>query len=336
MEAGQSEEATLFPARVGDKLRAARAAAGLDLPVIAERTRIPQRHLEAIESSNYSGLPSITYAMGFAKAYARQVGLDEVAIARDLRAELADAPVDRAAPVPAYEFTGPARVPPRGLALFGVVLALLVIVGAGIWYGTDWFHGGPSAPNVVPIEPPSAATPSPAPAPPATPTPVAGGQVRLTATDTVWVRVYDAGGKSLFEKTMNAGDAYDVPADANQPMINVGRPDLLTITINGSAIPPLGTAEHAIKDVLLTAEALRARSAGQPLPVATPVPSASAPVAAAPTPDVSASSATPRAVVRRAPRRPAAASTPASAPAPVATSTPRPLLPPGLLNNSAD
>jgi len=146
MEAGQSEEATLFPARVGDKLRAARAAVGLDLPVIAERTRIPQRHLEAIESSNYSGLPSITYAMGFAKAYARQVGLDEVAIARDLRAELADAPTERAAPVPAYEFSGPARVPPRGLALFGVVLALLVIVGAGIWYGTDWFRGASPAP----------------------------------------------------------------------------------------------------------------------------------------------------------------------------------------------
>ena len=89
MEAGQNEEASLFPARVGDKLRAARIAEGVDLPTIAERTRIPQRHLEAIESSNYSGLPSITYAMGFAKAYARQVGLDEVAIARDLRAERA-------------------------------------------------------------------------------------------------------------------------------------------------------------------------------------------------------------------------------------------------------
>src|SRR6478752_701784 len=157
MEAGQNEEANLFPARVGDKLRAARMAEGVDLPTIAERTRIPQRHLEAIESSNYSGLPSITYAMGFAKAYARQVGLDEVAIARDLRAELADAPSDRAAPIPAYEISGPARVPPRGLALFGMVLALLVIVGAGIWYGTDWFHGGAPAPNVTPIEP----TPTP-------------------------------------------------------------------------------------------------------------------------------------------------------------------------------
>jgi len=330
MEAGQSEEATLFPARVGDKLRAARVAVGLELPVIAERTRIPQRHLEAIESSNYSGLPSITYAMGFAKAYARQVGLDEVAIARDLRAELADAPADRAAPVPAYEFTGPVRVPPRGLALFGVVLALLVIVGGGIWYGTDWFRGGAPAPNVTPIEPTPTPTP-PAPAPAVTPTPVSGGQVRLTATDTVWVRVYDAGGKTLFEKTMNAGDAYDVPADANQPMINVGRPDLLAITINGSAIPPLGTAEHAIKNVVLTAEALRARAAGQPLPVAAPPPTASAPAPSAATPGASASPAPSRPVTRRAPR-PAATPTPA----PVATSTPRPLLPPGLLNNSAD
>lgn len=329
MEAGQSEEATLFPARVGEKLRAARLAEGVELPVIAERTRIPQRHLEAIEASNYSGLPSITYAMGFAKAYARQVGLDEVAIARDLRVELADAPSERAAPVPAYELSGPARVPPRGLALLGVVLALLVIVGGAIWYGTDWFRGGTSAPNVTSIAPAPAPAPPPAAAPPPTPAPVAGGQVRLAATDVVWVRVYDAGGKTLFEKTMNAGDIYDVPADANQPMINVGRPDLLTITVNGSAIPPLGTGERAIKNVVLTADALRARVAGQAVPVATPT--AAAPTTAVPAPAATTSPATPRMAVPRV-RRPIAS----SSPTPVATSTPRSLLPPGLLSNSAD
>ena len=320
MEAGQNEEASLFPARVGDKLRAARIAEGVDLPTIAERTRIPQRHLEAIESSNYSGLPSITYAMGFAKAFARQVGLDEVSIARDLRAELADAPSDRAAPIPAYEISGPARVPPRGLALLGMVLALLVIVGAGIWYGTDWFHGGAPAPNVTPIEP----TPTPAPVA-ATPTPVVAeaGKVRLTAIDSVWLRVYDADHNTLFEKTMSAGEAYDVPSDANQPMINVGRPDLLAITINGSAIPPLGTAEHAIKDVVVTADALRARVAGQPQPGATSTPATTAPTPAA--------SSSPAATSLPAASRPR---TPRPTPSATRAATPTPLLPPSILNNS--
>jgi len=47
MEGEAAEDPNLFPATVGDKLRAAREAQGLDLPEIAARTRIPQRHLEA-------------------------------------------------------------------------------------------------------------------------------------------------------------------------------------------------------------------------------------------------------------------------------------------------
>jgi cytoskeletal protein RodZ len=79
MEGEPEPDATLFPATVGEKLRAAREAQGLGLAEIAAATRIPQRHLEAIEKSQYASLPSITYALGFAKAYARAVGIDEVA-----------------------------------------------------------------------------------------------------------------------------------------------------------------------------------------------------------------------------------------------------------------
>ena len=48
---------------------------------MAARTRVPLRHLEAIEQGAYEALPSQTYAVGFARAYARAVGLDEVATA---------------------------------------------------------------------------------------------------------------------------------------------------------------------------------------------------------------------------------------------------------------
>src|ERR1700712_5623117 len=80
-----AEEASLFPKTAGEKLRDAREAQGLSLAEIAARTRVPVRQLEAIEQGNYAALPSITYSVGFAKAYARAVGADEVAIARDVR-----------------------------------------------------------------------------------------------------------------------------------------------------------------------------------------------------------------------------------------------------------
>ena len=99
-------------------------------------------------------------------------------------------------------------------------------------------------------------------------------QVVLTATDDVWLRVYDAAGKTLFEKTLKPGDRYVVPGDANGPMINVGRPDKLQVTVNGSAVPPLGSGKVAIKDVGISAAALAAR--------ATTTPAAASPSAAGP------------------------------------------------------
>ena len=67
---------------VGERLREAREAAGLTLEDIATSTRIPTRHLESIEASDFSRLPAPTYTVGFAKNFAGAVGLDP-ARARD-------------------------------------------------------------------------------------------------------------------------------------------------------------------------------------------------------------------------------------------------------------
>ena len=247
-------DAMLFPVTVGEKLREARIAQGLELAQIAATTRIPQRHLEAIEASDFSRLPSITYAMGFSRAFARAVGIDDAAIARDLRTELGAAEPARQPARESYiAADDPAREPPGWLGWAGGLIALVLLAGVGIWYGTSWLNGDqPDAPP--PVEPtPVAAAPSPTPAAPAS------GQVTLTATDQVWVRIYDAERRTLFEKTMAAGERYDVPPAANRPMINLGRPDKIAVTVKGSAVPALGPAQPAIRDVEISADALLAR-----------------------------------------------------------------------------
>jgi cytoskeleton protein RodZ len=264
-------------AKAGDRLRAAREARGLSLTEISARTRVPQRHLEALESGDYTSLPSPTYAVGFSKAYARAVGADEVAVAQDVRREL-----DRLGPrtpeyVP-YETADPARVPSRGVTIIALGIAVAVLVLVGLWYGTTLFRGGASR-QVATTE--TSGSPAPvvasAPVPAAKPAVPTGGQVTLTANDEVWLRVYDADNKVLRQGTMKAGERYDVPADAKDPMINVGRPDKLTVTLNGSAAPALGTGERPIKDVRVSAAAVAARIAGTPEPAAAaPSPSAAA------------------------------------------------------------
>ncbi len=256
------------PERAGDVLRVAREAQGLTLADVAARTRVPLRHLEAIDASDYAGLPSPTYAVGFGRAYARAIGADEVRIAQMVREDVAK--LGRRTPeYEPYAMTDPARVPSRGVTVVALGLALAVLILVGLWYGTDWFRardtGGASGPaSVATVTAPAVSVAVPTPAAPT------GGQVTLAATDEVWMRVYDADNKTLYLGTMKPGEKFDVPAGANDPMINVGRPDKLTVTLNGANVPPLGTGERAIKDVRVGPVAIAARLSGTPAPEAEP------------------------------------------------------------------
>ena len=56
-------------------MRVAREEKGLTLEDVAAQTRIPRRHLESLENSDWERLPAPTYTTGFAKSYATAVGL---------------------------------------------------------------------------------------------------------------------------------------------------------------------------------------------------------------------------------------------------------------------
>ncbi|MDG5489106.1 helix-turn-helix domain-containing protein [Sphingomonas sp. BGYR3] len=304
------------PATVGDRLRTAREAAGLDLAEIAARTRIPQRHLEAIEQSDFSALPSPTYAYGFVKAYARSVGLDEVGLARTLRSTLSGAPA-REPTISMGEIEEPSRLPSPAMTIGLIIGFLVLIIAAGLYYGGAMLRGGDSAETTSVADElgvkPAASVPIPAAAPAAAP-PATDGPVVLTAKGEVWLRVYDAANQTLVLRTFQAGERFEVPANANRPMINTGRPDLIDVTVGGRPVPALGTAERAIKDVEISGAALLARAAGTP---------AAAPASAPATP------AQPRTTGRTSrPAQPAgtAAATPAPAsPTPAATETVEPV-----------
>ncbi len=245
--------AALFPERVGDRLRAARTKAGLDLTDIATRTRIPLRHLSAIEAGDYASLPALTYCVGFVKAYARAVGADDVQLGRDVRAELGYSPEGRVDHAD-YDAADPARVPPRTYALTALALAVLIAGGYTLWRNLPLSGDASSEPTEAPIATEGANTN--AAAAPAAPT---AGQVVLTAKDAVWMKVYDKNRKTLFMNELKAGETYVVPADADGPMVQTGRADQLKVTIAGKEVAPLGPAERTVKDVGVSAAVLAAR-----------------------------------------------------------------------------
>jgi cytoskeletal protein RodZ len=253
--------------RAGAMLAAARKKAKLDLAEVSARSRIPQRHLAAIEAGDYAKLPSRTYAVGFSRTYARLLGLDERAVTEQVRLDL-EAGDPRAAPLrpDRFEPGDPARVPSRKLAWLSVLAVIVLVVGAFSFYRTYFSPGlGPApltSPTAAKAVRPAATPRVPGASSAAMPT---GPVVFTSLADGTWVKFYDGAGKRLFEGQMAKGQSYTVPADAVEPKAWTGRPNALAITIGGRSVPMLGAAEVVMKDVPVDAASLLARAAS-PVP----------------------------------------------------------------------
>lgn len=278
MEEEFGAEAEATPRQhAGTMLAEARAAAKLDLAEVSARTRIPQRHLAAIEAGEYARLPSRTYAVGFSRTYARTLGLDEKTVTDQVRLDLAEGDPQGGPQRPdRFEPGDPARVPSRRLAWLSALAVVLLVVGAFTFYRTYFSPGvGPaSLTTPVPAAPvPVVAAGAPGASAPAAAVP-AGPVVFTSLVDGTWVKFYDGAGKRLFEGQMARGQTFAVPADAQQPQVWTGRPDALAITIGGRPVPKLSEAEGVMRDVPVTAEALLARPAAAPAPAPGATPAA--------------------------------------------------------------
>ncbi len=285
-QSGQSAAAALPALSVGALLAEARAAKGRDLPEIARETRVPLRHLMAIEADDHDALPALPYALGFVKAFARAVNLDAEAVGARFRAETRLSP--HVPTPPSLQPVDEERLPSRGLA-YGALAALVVVLGGLGLYGAGVFDPAPKSGTIAVASPQTsgqAATTASAPAAaPAGPAPTAIptiGPVLLTAREDVWVKIYDRStGKRAFMGVLFAGKSWSVPDGSNLAM-RAGRAGVIDVRVAGALLPPLGDRNQTIDGVVLTAPALAERFAGM-APVqeqARPVPAQGQPPAA--------------------------------------------------------
>lgn len=236
---------------VGERLRAARDEKGLSLEDIATQTRIPRRHLEAIEAGDWSDLPAPTYTIGFAKSFASAVGLDRTEVGDDVRAEMGGSRPVTTATTEIFEPADPARTMPKWL-VFAAIAAIILVVIALTWLNERSLEEPEAAPAVAET---NSAAAEPAPAAQQAP-PVNQRPVVLTATDRVWLRVYERDGRTLFEAELGIGQHYQVPATATEPLLRTGKPQALRITVGDEVAPPVGPPERTVSDVSLRGEAL--------------------------------------------------------------------------------
>ena len=326
---GNGEEPGSGRGGVGGDLRAARDAAGLSRADIAARTKIAERHLGAIEEGRFCDLAAPTYAVGFARAYARTLGLDETDVARRVREELeADHARQAPKPPPSFEPGDPARVPSRSIAWLAIAAVVVVVVLMLVFWGNFLSPEG-RLPDLISDKPATQSAPlRPAPAAAPSSAAIPAGPVVITATmPSVWIKVTDAQGKQLVQKVLSDGETWTVPDGASKPMLRVGRADGLKITYGGKVVPPLSDKSVVMGDVSLVPADLAARAAGQSAPPAAPA-SAQASLPQAHTPPAPAAQTAqgagraarpaPKRSERAAVRRSEAAPSPAPQPSPSA------------------
>ena len=135
---------------LGVLLKHARERRGLTLQEIAKQTKLPQRHLEALEQDNLGLLPSF-YQRAEIRTYAQAVGLDPSI----LKAQLDSALKPIEAPAPPLEVPK-TSVPPRT----PTAMALVVITVAGLGYAIVQRTRMPISEAVRSVQSESAASPS--------------------------------------------------------------------------------------------------------------------------------------------------------------------------------
>ena len=254
---------------------------------MAAQTRIPQRHLESLEASEWEKLPAPTYTVGFAKNYAGAVDLDRAEIGEALREEMGGQRFTTAAAPEVFEPADPARTMPKWLVL-GAILGVILIVALMSWLN----HRSLEQPDDATANQ-LAAAPPPAPAAPVAPQPAAAqGPVVLTAIGPAWIQVTDQGNR-LFEGELAPGQTYTVPATAVAPLLKAGKPESLRINVGSAVAPQVGpSGKVASKVSLLPADLMRGPAAAQastaPTAPAAATRPAARPTAPAPSPAPSA------------------------------------------------
>lgn len=117
-------------ATLGDGLREARTLSGRSLAELSAQTRVPSRYLTALEQNDFSVLPNRVFSIGYVRAYAGALGLDEQLAVERFKRESPDPSVPLQPPV-GVAFEEVKRYSPRLIA--GALALVIAVVGWNVF-----------------------------------------------------------------------------------------------------------------------------------------------------------------------------------------------------------
>jgi cytoskeletal protein RodZ len=270
------------PQRLGAFLRRAREARGWTIAQVEANTRIPRRHLLALESDDLGALPPPVFTRGLVRLYAKQLGVSQVEAEELLTKEEARHEFIGVMPTVVHRpsLSGE-QSPLLRLALFVLLLGLV----GGLTYfvlpryrslvaaSTELVGQASAAPSATTGEPsptaaPATATPAPSPTPRPTSSPVPtvppsptlapgaaatgtaaaairGVTVEVRTSGRVWAQV-ESDNQVVFSGILQSGEKKTWKADRNL-VLHVGNAGLVEVTHNGQVLGKLGPDGEVVK-----------------------------------------------------------------------------------------
>ncbi|HEX7153284.1 MAG TPA: RodZ domain-containing protein [Thermoanaerobaculia bacterium] len=260
-------------ASFGEELRREREIRGISLKEIADATKISKRFLEAIERNDHKTLPAPVFTRGFVREYARYLGLNaEDMVNRYNYAAAGDQHVEKTAHLerlvaPAVEPELPKRERPRQgipppykrIDRNLIIIALIVAALGGVAYWAIQQKRASEAAQRAEAEAPPIVTPRPAASPAPAPEPPVDDTVLSLIVEMngkSWIEL-EADGKNVFKDTLNEGERRTFQAKDRFRFRNIGNAAAVTLTLNGTQVPPLGRNGQVVRNRVFDREMLQ-------------------------------------------------------------------------------
>jgi transcriptional regulator with XRE-family HTH domain len=265
------------PCRAGDRLRAAREAAGLTIEQVSEKLRIRKDYLAALEDMNLKLLPGKAYALPYLRSYGAFLKFEPKALLEQFQAESALSRED-ATPQIRNPESKPERERPW---IWALALALV----AGGFVGYRALFGGPA--EEAAVTPPggsSVVAGAQRPVAPMVegdglPYGVAAQKVEIRALLQAWLEVRTPGGTVMLSQDLAPGQVFEPDAGAGWTL-HARDGSAFEVFLNGASVgvlglagqPVLGRQVDAIAATAVKSADVAAGPAAAPLPGRTPRP----------------------------------------------------------------
>ena len=242
--------------RLGNALKDARLQRGIERSALARKLCMGEEQLAALENADQSRLPESVFVIAQSRRVANALGLDISLLIAPLKAAPSTSRpgAEALGRLPSRSSTTPRRsgsvqpLPRKrrsgggSLVWMGGAAMLAGLAAAGVWawpslrqLANKQLSLGPLAAAPAPIKPRP-----PKPAAPIKPS-VPADQVQLKASQPSWLEVQNNQRAVLFKGSFKGERLF--PLGQGLKLL-AGRPDLVTISIGGSAAKPLGTIDQ--------------------------------------------------------------------------------------------